>query len=69
MCKKDYCWNPSTCICENDKYLKRIIDDSVIVCDEIINVMDIVLTDVVSTIATNGTSTMSINCNNKKFQI
>ena len=21
-CKKDYSWNASTCICENDKYLK-----------------------------------------------
>ena len=29
-CKKDYNWNPSTCICENSKYLKSITDDSVI---------------------------------------
>ena len=40
--KKDYSWNPSTCICENDKYLKRFVDDSKIVCDEIIYVIDIV---------------------------
>ena len=24
---KDYSWNPSTCICENGKYLKGIADD------------------------------------------
>ena len=42
ICIKDYSWNPSTCICENDKYLKSIADTSVITCDEIISVMDIV---------------------------
>ena len=25
--KKDYSWNPSTCICENAKYLKSCADD------------------------------------------
>ena len=25
-CKKDYSLNPSTCICENSKYLKSIAD-------------------------------------------
>ena len=39
-CKKDYNWNPSTCICENSKYLKSIADSSVIECDGIITVMD-----------------------------
>ena len=24
-CKKDYGWNPSTCICENSKYLKVLL--------------------------------------------
>ena len=37
-CKKDYSWNPSTCICENGNCLKSIVDDSVIACDEIIYV-------------------------------
>ena len=23
-CKKDYSWNPSTCICENNKYLYKV---------------------------------------------
>ena len=29
----EYVWNPSTCICENGKYLASIMDDSVITCD------------------------------------
>ena len=60
-CKKDYSWNPSTCICENSKYLKIVADTSVIKCDEIINVMDIVLTKKTNTTATNVTSAASIN--------
>ena len=35
ICEKDYIWNPSTCICENGKYLASIMDDSVIRCDKI----------------------------------
>ena len=35
--------NSSTCICENSKYLKTVADISVIECDEIISVMDIVM--------------------------
>ena len=30
VCEEDYSWNPSASICENCKYLKGIIDDSVI---------------------------------------
>ena len=40
-CKKIYSWKPSTCICENSKRLKYIVDDSVIACDEIIYVTGI----------------------------
>ena len=29
-------WNPSTCSCENGKYLVSITDDSVITCDKTI---------------------------------
>ena len=43
--KNDYSWNPSKCICENGKYLKSIADDSKIVCDVIICVIDIVITN------------------------
>ena len=33
--ERDYIWNPATCICEND--LASIIDNSVTMCDEIID--------------------------------
>ena len=42
--RKYYSWNPSTCSCENSKYLTSVVDTSVIGCDEIKTVMDIVLT-------------------------
>ena len=38
ICEKDYIWNPATHSCENGKYLASIIDNSVITCDEIIDV-------------------------------
>ena len=38
--KRYYSWNPSKCICGNNKHLKSIVGDSVIVCDEIINIID-----------------------------
>ena len=47
---KDYCCNPRTCIFENGKYLRIIVDDSKILCDEIIYVMDIVSTNMTITI-------------------
>ena len=36
VCEKDYIWNPAPCICENEKYLASLMDDSAIMCDEII---------------------------------
>ena len=36
--------NPSTCTCENCKWLEDIIGDSVITCDKIIEVTKTVLT-------------------------
>ena len=36
MCKKNYTWNYATCSFENGKYLRSIIDNSVITCDKII---------------------------------
>ena len=59
--KKHCCWNPSTCICENSKYLKRIADDSVFVGDEIVSVMDIVSKNVTKTVPTNITNNTSAN--------
>ena len=49
--QKNYSWNPSTCICENKKYLKSIAD-----------------TLANNTIATNVTSTASINFHSKKVK-
>ena len=63
-CKKHYSWNPSTRICENSKYLKIIADTSVIKCDEIISIMDIVSTKMTNTIAIIVTK----NCQNKKVR-
>ena len=42
-CKKDYSFNPTTCICKNNKYLKTIVDSLVIRSDETINVTDSVI--------------------------
>ena len=63
-CKKDYSYDPSTCIYENGKYLKSIADTSVITCDEIISVTDIISTKITNTIATNVTR----NCHSKKVR-
>ena len=63
--KKHYNWNLSTCTCENRKYLRNIADNSVIACDEIIHVMDILLTKMANTI---GRSTVSINSDSKKVK-
>ena len=35
--KKDYIWNPATCSCENGKYFTSIVDNSVIMCNDIID--------------------------------
>ena len=40
LCKNENIWNLSTCTCENGKYLENIIDDSAVICDEIIEVRD-----------------------------
>ena len=67
LCEKDYSWNPSTCICENSKYLKSITDGtSVTKCDEIVIVMNNLSTKKTNTITTNVVSTASINCHCKK---
>ena len=63
-CKTDYSLNPSRCVCENGKYFKIIADTSVIACDKIISVMDIVSTKMRNTIATN----VSINSNDNKVR-
>ena len=37
MCKKDYIWNPDTCICANSKYVGSVIDELLIKYDRIID--------------------------------
>ena len=62
--KKSYSWNPSSCICEYSKNWKSIVDDSVIACDDIKNVADIVLTIVKNTVPANVANTVAINVTN-----
>ena len=58
---------PNTCICENSKYLKSIVENSVI-CDEIVSVTDSVSTNETNMISTNVMSTVSINSFDKKVR-
>ena len=37
LCQKDFTWNPVICSYKNGKYLPSITDNSVIMCDEIID--------------------------------
>ena len=37
VCEKDYVCNPVTCNGENGKYLASIMDDSAVICDEVID--------------------------------
>ena len=57
ICEKDYVWNPATCKCENEINLVSIIDDSTIICDEIINVKE------------RNFNEKNITCKTKKFYI
>ena len=34
--EKDYVWNRAACNYENEKYVASIMDDSAIICDEVI---------------------------------
>ena len=40
LCQEDYVWNPVTYSCENGKYLASIMDNSAIMCDEVIESCD-----------------------------
>ena len=50
----------STCICENRRYLKIILDSSVIVYDKIIKVTDRVSTNMESTVSNNSDNNKDI---------
>ena len=62
-CKNDCSWNSGTRICENSRYLKSTVGNSVSVCDDIINDATINMT---STISTNVKNTVSITLMIKK---
>ena len=49
VCKEDYVWDPSKCVCKNIKYLASIMDNSSIICDEVIELYD----EEIKTIPTN----------------
>ena len=40
MYVKKIVWNLATCTCQNGKYLASIMDDSAIICDEVIESYD-----------------------------
>ena len=69
MCKKDCNWNSCICICENNKHLKRIVDESVVLCDGITNGTSSVSTNVTNTIPTYVTSIVPINSDEKNSKI
>ena len=64
ICEKDYVWNPATCNCENGKYLASIMDDSAIICDEVIKSYD----EEIKTIPTNFNE-KNITCKTQNFYI
>ena len=55
--EKYYVWNPATCNCENGKYLASIMDESGVICGEIIDVKE-----------TNSNET-NITCKTQNFYI
>ena len=68
MCKKDYSWNPSILVCENNRYLNSFADNSIIACDKIINITDSLSTNVTSIISANIRSTVSIHSDDEKVR-
>ena len=70
MRKKGHIWEPATCSCENDRYAGSIIEDSVIMCNEIIETTKPILTKTVPTkcIPTN-VNERKVICKTKKFYI
>ena len=61
--QKDYNCNPSACVCEICRYLKSIVDNSVILCREIIKVVDSASKNVSKCCAN-----VSINSDHKKVK-
>ena len=62
LCKQNYVWNPAICICENEKYLASIMDDSAGIYDEVIESYD----EGVEAKSYDKTKTISTNFNDLK---
>ena len=65
LCEKDHIWNPDTSSCKNRKYLSSIMDDSTIMCDEVIESYD----EETKTVSTNLNKKKKVTCKTKKFYI
>ena len=69
-CKKHYIWendvvwNRATCNCENRKYLASIMDDSAIICDEVMKSYD----EEIKTIPTN-LNEKKVTCKTQFFYV
>ena len=64
ICEKNYVLNPAICNCKNQKYLASIIDDSMNICDEVIELYD----EEMKTIPTNFHE-QKVTYNRQKFYI
>ena len=64
VCEENYVWNPAACNCENEKYLASIMDDSKIICDEVIESFD----EETKTIPTNFDE-KKVTCKTQSFYI
>ena len=64
VCEKDYVWNSAACICQNGKNLASIMDDSVIICDKVIESFD----EEIKTIPTSFNEKLA-TCKTRNFYI
>ena len=64
ICEKDYVWNASAGSYDKGKYLASIMDDSVIICDEVIKSSD----EEIKTIPTNFNE-KKVTCKTQSFYI
>ena len=64
ICEKDYVWNPAAWKCENGKHWTSILDDSLIICDEVIESFN----EEVKTIPTN-LNEKKVTCQTQYFYI
>ena len=64
ICEKDYVWNPAAWKCENGKHWTSILDDSLIICDEVIESFN----EEIKTIPTN-LNEKKVTCQTQYFYI